>query len=103
MPIEEFPPRFVPTLTEVVETETPAETVPAPPPGAAAPSSTADAVAAALLRRLGPDLDRRISEAIARALHEQMLGLNGRVRKAVADVVREAVAGAVGDSGADKG
>jgi hypothetical protein len=50
-----------------------------------------DALAAAVLRRLGPELDRRITEAIARALQEQMLGLNTRVRKAVADVVREAV------------
>lgn len=64
---------------------------PAPPPAASSPSATVDALAAAVLRRLGPELDRRISEAIAHALHEQMLGLNTRVRKAVADVVREAI------------
>ena len=60
------------------------------------------ATADELLARLGPDLDRLISEAIGRVLHEQMLGFNGRVQKAVADVVREAVAKSLvpGDSGA---
>jgi len=90
-------PRFVPTLTEVVNAQ--AEPAPAQPaqnaqtaqPAVSPPSAPADALAAAVLRRLGPELDRRISEAIARALHEQMLGFNSRVRKAVADVVREAV------------
>jgi hypothetical protein len=93
MPIEKTPPRFVPTLTEVVAVQT--DTVPAEPPPSAPPSSAADIEDDdALLRRLGADLDRRISEAIARALHEQMLGFNSRVRRVVADVVREAVANA---------
>jgi hypothetical protein len=44
-----------------------------------------------VLAQIGPDLERLISEAIARVLHEQMLGLNARVRKAVAEVVHETV------------
>ncbi|MDO5691303.1 MAG: hypothetical protein Q4G70_02340 [Pseudomonadota bacterium] len=86
------PPRFVPTLTEVVPTDAD------PAPAAAAPAPVVEGAspvvpgADELLARLGPDLDRLISEAIGRVLHEQMLGLNGRVRKAVAEVVREAVA-----------
>ena len=109
------PPRFVPTLTEVVKTdaapepaqvppaaaEAAANPVPAVPPAVSA-ADHAMATAEELLARLGPDLDRLISEAIGRVLHEQMLGFNGRVQKAVADVVREAVAKSLvqGDSGA---
>lgn len=99
------PPRFVPTLTEVVPTDDalPESAPPSPPassePVASAPASApfnaaehASVVADELLARLGPELDRLISEAIGRVLHEQMLGFNGRVQKAVAEVVREAVA-----------
>ena len=109
------PPRFVPTLTEVVKidaapepaqvppaaAEAAANPVPAVPPAVSA-ADHAMATADELLARLGPDLDRLISEAIGRVLHEQMLGFNGRVHKAVADVVREAVAKSLvqGDSGA---
>ena len=49
--------------------------------GAATAAHTADA----MLARIGPDLDRQIAEAIGRVLHEQLLGFNGRVQKAVAD------------------
>lgn len=103
------PPFFVPTLTEVVAA--PAAAEPAQPvialfapetvanlPAtsaavalAATPSVTAEAVAAALLRRIGPELDRQIGETIARVLHDQMLGFNPRLHKAVTGVVREAV------------
>ena len=90
-------PRFVPTLTEIV----------APPasaghglPGAeplgsieTAQAPSDDAVMA-LLTRLGPELDARISETVAQVLHEQMPILNARIRQAVADVVRETVASA---------
>lgn len=99
------PPRFVPTLTEVVKTDAAPEPAQVPPAAAEAAANPAPAVPPAvgaaehamatadeLLARLGPDLDRLISEAIGRVLHEQMLGFNGRVQKAVADVVREAVA-----------
>ena len=109
------PPRFVLTLTEVVKTDAAPEPAQVPPAAAEAAANPAPAVPPAvgaaehamatadeLLARLGPDLDRLISEAIGRVLHEQMLGFNGRVQKAVADVVREAVAKSLvqGDSGA---
>ena len=109
------PPRFVPTLTEVVKTDAAPEPAQVPPAAAEAAANPVPAVPPAvsaadhamakadeLLARLGPDLDRLISEAIGRVLHEQMLGFNGRVQKAVADVVREAVAKSLvqGDSGA---
>ena len=123
-------PRFVPTLTEVVGAR--ADTEPAPaglptlaPESEMGPDSEVDfplelsaepavvplppvsleAIAATVLQRIGPDLDRQIGEAIGRVLHEQMLGFNGRVQKAVAEVVRDAVAKtlAQGAPGADVG
>ena len=117
-------PRFVPTLTEVVvSTPAPApapaaeDLSPAMPPAphlppAALPVPHAPAAAApaprteppdlveALLARLGPELERQIAEAVGRVLHEQMLGFNGRVRKAVADVVHDAMASALLHHGA---
>lgn len=99
-------PRLLPTLTEVIAPAPDAApwAAPAgepmapmaPPPAAAAtPAPSVDAVARRVLAQLGPELDQRIAEAIARALHTQMLGLSARVRASVAEVVREAVADAL--------
>jgi hypothetical protein len=117
-------PRFVPTLTEVVDTSSgpqppePDALAPAPaaaqspglasvPPSAlpAAPAAAPNPQALATLMLQQLDLDQQISETIARVLHEQMLGFNGRVQKAVAEVVREAVTKALaqGIAGADDG
>ncbi len=85
-------PRNVPTLTEVVATEPAPDHRSAPAPAPAFSSAAGLPDVQALLDVLGPDLDRLISEAIGRVLHEQMLGFNGRVQKAVAEVVRDAVA-----------
>lgn len=99
-------PRFVPTLTEVVSAVELAATPVAPQATESAPAPDVTRAAAPalpgadeLLARLGPDLDRLIAETVARVLHEQMLGFNGRVRKAVAEVVHEAVAKAVAQHG----
>ncbi len=84
------PSRYIPTLTEMVtDAPAPAGDVPAPParPAASAPAVTAEQV----LALLAPDLNQRISEAIAQAVHEQMLGLHARVRRGVAAVVQDAV------------
>ena len=91
-PVHRPPPRNVPTLTEMVaaDAERHSAQADAAPASPAAPATLPDA--SDLLALLGPDLDRQISEAIGRVLHEQLLGLNVRVQKAVAEVVREAVA-----------
>jgi hypothetical protein len=75
---------------------------PAPAPAAAV---TAETVTAAVMRQLAPELDRLITEAVARALHEQMLGFNLRARKAVTDAVSGAVTRclAQGQPGANAG
>ena len=105
-------PRLVPTLTEVVgragsrsapaEPAAPVDLAPSPvsPAGATAPEPP---LADQVLALLGSELEQRIGAAVARALHEQMLGLSGRIRAVVADEVREAVAQALqhGLPGAD--
>ena len=103
LPPQPAPVRYVPTLTEVVaDTGATADgggpaNAPANAPGAQGVSVGVSAEQ--LLALLGPELDRRISEAIAQALHEQMLGLHARVRRAVADVVQDAVERALRDQG----
>lgn len=111
-------PRLVPTLTEVVGRVEPVlegveqplpgsflggwhgpavdtDVVPAPPAPAGAAAIPGPPLAEQVLDLLGDELERRIGEAIARALHEQMLGLSTRVRAVVAEEVREAVAQAL--------
>lgn len=86
------PPRFVPTLTEVVvpggaATSAPGAVAAPTPPEPVREPVDVDAV----MRQLAPELDRRISEAIARVMHEQMLGVHARLERAVTDAAREAV------------
>ncbi|MBO7411588.1 MAG: hypothetical protein J6T92_06640 [Ottowia sp.] len=88
-------PRNVPMLTEVVgEQRQRAAASKSPPQPQDVDAQTAQ-VTQAVLGSVLPALEQRISEAIARVLHEQMLGLNARVRRAVADEVRGAVAEAL--------
>ena len=81
-------PKLVPTLTESF----------GPSPVAAAPAQAApqgeveDRIARALLAELGPELDKLIGETVARVVHEQMLGLSGRIRTEVTRAVRDEVA-----------
>lgn len=105
-------PRFVPTLTEVVQTtdavaggHVPEPSATSAPPGdavvsarmasAATPGAGVPDGAAGVLACLGPELEQRIAETVGRVLHDQMLGFNARVRKAVAEVVHETLAKAV--------
>jgi hypothetical protein len=83
------PPRFVPTLTEVVHTG------PAPL-GAPAPLSQ-DQLAQRVLQRVDLALDRRVREAIATVVLEQTNALAPLLRERLEAVVREVVAEAVAD------
>lgn len=60
----------------------------------------ADDLMSELLTRLGPELDVKLSETIAQVMQEQMPMLNARIRQAVTEVVREAVAGVLAQGGA---
>ena len=109
------PPRFVPTLTEVVPQSAPAPTsVPLPlltdrvhaagpaaaPAGTSAPPPTAaplsaDQLAQRVLQRLDLTLERRVREAIASVVLEQTSSLAPVLRERLDTVVRQAVAQAV--------
>ena len=92
-------PRNVPMLTEVVG-ERLRRVAASTPPGQ--PLDISAQLAQAVLAQIEPALEQRLSEAIARVLHEQMLGLNARVRRAVAGEVRDAVAVALERMDADQ-
>ena len=108
-------PKFVPTLTEVVAPgQAPASAtspgMQAAQPGAPASATSArsldaDVLAQAVLAQIGPDLHMQIAAAMGRLLHEQLLGFNARVQKAVSEVVHDAVAKAMAQSahGTDDG
>jgi hypothetical protein len=83
------PPRFVPTLTEVVHT--------GPTPLAPAPSISQDQLAQRVLQRVDLALDRRVREAIATVVLEQTNALAPLLRERLEVVVREVVAQAVAD------
>ena len=85
------PPRFVPTLTEVVQSS------PVPMPQAGGPGASPDQVAQRVLQRVDLVLDRRVREAIATVVLEQSNLLAPLLRERLEAVVREVVAQAVAD------
>lgn len=90
------PPRFVPTLTEVVPTQT------AQPRsvGVAAPL-TADAQLALvqhIMKQVDGVLDRRLREAISRQVLVQSQVLTPRLREEIESLVRHSVAEALAGS-----
>jgi hypothetical protein len=82
------PPRFVPTLTEVVQSA-----VPLAPAGAL----SQDQLAQRVLQRVDLALDRRLREEIATVVLEQTSALLPVLRARLETVVREVVAEAVAD------
>lgn len=89
--VQKQPPRFVPTLTEVVHS--------GPVPlthGAAAPLSQ-EQIAHRVLQRVDLALDRRLREAIAAVVIEQTSQLAPLLRERLETVVREVVAEAVAE------
>lgn len=97
------PPRFVPTLTEVVQAPAAAATAPAQPAPMAAPSAPAapaisqEQIAQRVLQRLDLTLDRRVREAISTVVLEQTSALAPLLRERLEAVVRQAVAQAVAE------
>jgi hypothetical protein len=85
------PPRFVPTLTEVVQTGA----APLAPAGGAPPS--ADQIAQRVLQRVDLSLDRRLREAMATVILEHTEALAPLLRERLESVVRQAVADAVAE------
>ena len=112
------PPRFVPTLTDVVPEPEHAAPVPpnpvqavqalqaaseavASPPEPAAPAALPpgfeELVVHRVMQRVDVVLDQRLREAIARVVQEQTRSLVPRLREEVESVVRDAVYQAVAD------
>ena len=84
------PPRFVPTLTEVVHSG----------PAPLAPTSVVpqlDQLAERVLRRVDLVLERRLREEIATVVMEQTSALAPLLRERVEDLVREVVSQAVAE------
>ena len=87
------PPRFVPTLTEVVHSG------PAPlaPAAGTASAPALDHLAERVLRRVDLVLERRLREEIATVVLEQTSALAPLLRERVEDLVREVVSQAVAE------
>jgi hypothetical protein len=85
------PPRFVPTLTEVVHSGA------APLGSAAGPAPSADLLAQRVLQRVDLLLERRLREAVAGVILEHTEALAPLLRERLDGVVRDVVAEAVAD------
>lgn len=83
------PPRFVPTLTEVVHS--------GPAPLTPMPGVSQDQIAQRVLQRVDLALDRRLREALATVVLEQTATLVPLLRERLEGVVREVVAQAVAE------
>ena len=92
MSTKRAPPRFVPTLTEVVQ----ASTTAAAPMPAGAPVNEEQLVQR-VLQRIDLSLDRRVREAIATAVLEHTRTLVAALREQLEVVVRQAVAEALAE------
>lgn len=79
------PPRYVPTLTEVVSASVQAR------PGAAM-SLSEDQIVQRVMQRIDLTLERRLREAIAATVLEQTRSIAPLLREEIESVVRETVA-----------
>jgi hypothetical protein len=85
-----LPPRYVPTLTEVVQS-------PPVPAGGEVAGVTQEQLVMRVMQRVDLALERRMREAIAAAVLEQARLLGPLLRDEIESVVRETVAQAFAD------
>ncbi len=92
------PPRFVPTLTEVVQARQ------APQPGLAPQADSIDAsgnleeqIIHRVMQRVDLSLERRLREAVATLVLEQTRSLGPLLREEIESVVRQSVSEAVAE------
>lgn len=88
------PPRYVPTLTEVVN---PPPVAPASPAPSEPAGGSEEEWVHRIMQRVDLTLDRRLREAVAAVVLEQTRALAPLVREQVESVVREAVSQAIAD------
>ena len=84
------PPRYVPTLTEVVGTA-------AEPKPAAGPVLSQEQIIEGVMQRIDLVLERRLREAIAATVLEQTRSIAPMLRDEIEEVVRQTVSQAVAD------
>lgn len=82
-------PRFLPTLTEVVQV--PAKPVEPPEDLAAKEAARREVVAQRMRERLSEALDARMQDAVAFAMLEQVDVIGERLRRQMDDMVRESL------------
>ncbi|MBC7435062.1 MAG: hypothetical protein H7332_03210 [Bdellovibrionales bacterium] len=86
------PPRFVPTLTEVVQNR---ELAPAPP--AVQPAVLQEQIIHRVMQRVDLSLERRLRESVATLVLEQTRSLGPMLREEIESVVRQSVSEAVAE------
>lgn len=100
-----MPPRYVPTLTEVIKSA--AEPVPAPGPGPAPAGTVAglsqEQLIHRVMQRVDLALERRLREAVAAVVLEQTRALGPLLHDEIESVVRETVAQAFADEASAAG
>ncbi|BDT67514.1 hypothetical protein os1_16900 [Comamonadaceae bacterium OS-1] len=90
------PPRFVPTLTEVVQPIS-VPVAPATPPGFITAEALEDQIIHRVMQRIDLSLERRLREAVAAMVLQQTQSLVPRLREEIEFVVRQSVSDAVAD------
>lgn len=101
-PTPRTPPRFVPTLTDVVATA-PSRKKPAAAQGAVSDASAPDVgllqeqLVHRVMQRVDMSLERRLREAVATLVLEQTRDLGPMLREQIETVVRQSVTEAVAD------
>ena len=96
------PPRFVPTLTEVVQPNS-VHVAPATPYGSITAEALEDQIIHRVMQRIDLSLERRLREAVAAMVLHQTQTLVPRLREEIEFVVRQSVSDAVADELATRG
>lgn len=98
-PTPRTPPRYVPTLTEVVTSPQPVEPNPEPRGPKAVPNSAMlqEHLVHRVMQRVDMSLERRLREAVATLVLEQTRDLGPLLRQEIEAVVRHSVSEAVAD------
>ncbi len=90
------PPRFVPTLTEVVQSK-PVPVAPVTPQGFISTEHLEDQIIHRVMQRIDLSLERRLHDAVAAMVLQQTQSLVPRLREEIEFVVRQSVSDAVAD------
>ena len=93
------PPRYVPTLTEVVNAES---ARPSAPRAGGGELPSQDQIIRRVMQKVDLTLERKLREAIAAAVLEQTRTIAPMLREEIEAVVRETVAQAFADELADR-